>query len=133
MESATFELPQSPTPDSFNLGGSFTFDYEPAVVDGTPTNLLNLAFFNSAGLGGFMDSAFYNLTGAQLYSGAEGSPTFLPGVYQLTSFSGNMDTLTLSVAGVPEPSTWALMLIGFSGLGWAALRRGRKPSPALVG
>ncbi|MBL8587655.1 MAG: PEP-CTERM sorting domain-containing protein [Methylobacteriaceae bacterium] len=25
--------------------------------------------------------------------------------------------------GVPEPSTWAMMLIGFAGLGWAARRR----------
>jgi hypothetical protein len=30
--------------------------------------------------------------------------------------------------GVPEPSTWAMMLCGFAGLGYAAFRRGRKDS-----
>jgi PEP-CTERM motif len=28
-----------------------------------------------------------------------------------------------SVRGVPEPSTWAMMVLGFAGLGYAALRR----------
>jgi PEP-CTERM motif len=31
---------------------------------------------------------------------------------------------------VPEPSTWAMMLAGFAGLGWLAHARGRKTSPA---
>jgi hypothetical protein len=31
------------------------------------------------------------------------------------------------VSGVPEPSTWAMMLIGFAGLGFASHRRTRKP------
>ena len=30
-----------------------------------------------------------------------------------------------SIAGVPEPASWALMLVGFGGLG-AALRRSRR-------
>ena len=30
------------------------------------------------------------------------------------------------VAGVPEPSTWAMLLLGFAGLGYAAYRRGGK-------
>ena len=31
--------------------------------------------------------------------------------------------LDITTGGVPEPSTWALMLVGFGGLGWAALRK----------
>jgi hypothetical protein len=31
-----------------------------------------------------------------------------------------------SLAPVPEPSTWAMMLVGFAGLGYAAIRRGRE-------
>jgi hypothetical protein len=35
-------------------------------------------------------------------------------------------------AAVPEPSTWAMLLVGFAGLGYAALRRGRTPISALA-
>ena len=43
-------------------------------------------------------------------------------------------TLTFSPSGgatpaVPEPSTWAMMLIGFAGLGWLARLRRRKLTP----
>jgi len=30
-----------------------------------------------------------------------------------------------SLSGAPEPSTWALMLLGFAGLGYAGYRRAR--------
>jgi hypothetical protein len=37
-------------------------------------------------------------------------------------------TATLSVpSGVPEPSTWAMMLLGFAGIGFMAYRRKSKP------
>jgi hypothetical protein len=36
------------------------------------------------------------------------------------------------VGGVPEPSTWAMMLLGFAGLGFAALRRNRKTGSAFA-
>ncbi len=31
---------------------------------------------------------------------------------------------------VPEPSTWAMTLAGFAGLGWLARLRARKSKPA---
>jgi hypothetical protein len=36
------------------------------------------------------------------------------------TFTGTMTPITVSV---PEPSTWALMVIGFAGLGWIGRRR----------
>jgi hypothetical protein len=39
---------------------------------------------------------------------------------------------TSTVCGVPEPSTWAMMLIGFAGLGFAAHRRSRKSAGAFA-
>jgi hypothetical protein len=37
---------------------------------------------------------------------------------------------SLSGSVVPEPSTWAMMLLGFAGLGFAAYRHARKTGPA---
>jgi hypothetical protein len=36
----------------------------------------------------------------------------------------------ISVALIPEPSTWAMTLAGFAGLAWLARRGRRKTSPA---
>ena len=38
----------------------------------------------------------------------------------------------ISVAAVPEPSTWALLLLGFAGVGFASYRRTRKGAASLV-
>jgi hypothetical protein len=37
-------------------------------------------------------------------------------------------TLETSVAAVPEPSTWAMMILGFAGVGFVAYRRKSKPA-----
>jgi PEP-CTERM motif len=36
------------------------------------------------------------------------------------------DNIVTNVGGVPEPSTWAMMLLGFAGLGFTGFRRGKK-------
>ena len=37
------------------------------------------------------------------------------------------ESLTISVtSGVPEPSTWAMMILGFAGVGFTAYRRKSK-------
>jgi hypothetical protein len=41
--------------------------------------------------------------------------------------AGLAPRFTGAVAAVPEPSTWAMLLIGFAGLGYGALRRKRTP------
>jgi choice-of-anchor C domain-containing protein len=38
----------------------------------------------------------------------------------------------VSVSAVPEASTWAMMLIGFAGLGLVAYRRARRTTPAIA-
>ena len=42
-----------------------------------------------------------------------------------TAFLDNVSLVTGAVISVPEPSTWAMMLLGFTGLGFAAYRRAR--------
>jgi hypothetical protein len=46
------------------------------------------------------------------------------------SRGGNGSISVDLLKAVPEPSTWAMMLMGFAGLGWLAHMRRRKTSPA---
>jgi hypothetical protein len=70
--------------------------------------------------------------GASGGGGGGGGGSFLAGEFTdpvLTAGIrfGNGD---VSISSVPEPSTWAMMLAGFTGLGAIALRRKRKITPA---
>ncbi len=71
-------------------------------------------------------SASYCVT---LYDPAGAAPgaygaqqTTAPGGVWVT---GNVSVTASAIGTVPEPSTWALMLIGFGGVGWLASRRRR--------
>jgi hypothetical protein len=85
----------------------------------------------------------YTLTGADLVSlGAlgEGSQS-LPadnqwvritglGAFTQASFSSTQNAFEFSLgSGVPEPSTWAMMALGFAGLGFMSWRGPRKTVP----
>ena len=68
---------------------------------------------------------------AQAYSGDESAPTFLTGTYPGMNIGTGADaTVVISSSGppstVPEPSTWAMMLVGFAGLAFAGYRASRK-------
>jgi hypothetical protein len=39
-----------------------------------------------------------------------------------------LDDISVNVSAVPEPSTWAMMILGFAGLGFTAYRRKSKPA-----
>jgi hypothetical protein len=58
-----------------------------------------------------------------------------PGNYSLWESVGSYnypiaENGTLSVAAVPELSTWAMMLTGFAGLGFASYRASRRTAAA---
>jgi len=62
----------------------------------------------------------------------------LRGTGQLVAVTGNPDasqfvitTLTSTPSGVPEPGTWAMMLLGFGGIGFA-VRRDRRSKRELL-
>jgi hypothetical protein len=64
-----------------------------------------MSFYNdspSGSGGGLSYVPIWNLAGAQLYSGPENSPSFVPGVYSLYQVNDpqNIDTVTLSIAPV---------------------------------
>jgi hypothetical protein len=53
----------------------------------------------------------------------------LTGTFDLTQFGGSNDVVAhLLVADVPEPSTWAMLILGFAGIGFMAYRRKSKPA-----
>jgi hypothetical protein len=48
-----------------------------------------------------------------------------PGTFEWTWGTGANQNFTLLIGEVPEPSTWAMMLLGFAGLGLAGWRHRR--------
>jgi hypothetical protein len=51
---------------------------------------------------------------------ATGELTFF---YWDSNFGDNTEFVTATISGVPEPSTWAMMILGFAGVGFLAYRR----------
>lgn len=142
----TWTLPTSPTIASGNvdLGGFAGFDI-PGVSfseNGVPQSGV-LDFFASVSGGGFDLGAASVCTstgtcildegGAQLYTGTESAPTFVPGTYSMTGFPdspnpGVTGTLTVTAGpngdvftfSTPEPASFLLMGAGvLSFLGFA--------------
>jgi PEP-CTERM motif len=75
------------------------------------------------------------LSGSSTYDGATlASLGATPGTYVWTWGSGShADSMTVVIgAVVPEPSTWAMMAVGFAGLGFAGYRSARRTTAALV-
>jgi PEP-CTERM motif len=88
----------------------------------------------------------YTLTGADLVAlgatddGSHTSPlsnqlVTISGLGPFTdaTFSSSTNSFEFSIgSGVPEPSTWAMMALGFVGLGYAAFRRNSKSQPLAI-
>jgi hypothetical protein len=153
--SATWLLPQSPKPGVYGNGAYFgltgpivgTFT-ETWAGDGPiefgafffPTNEFGGGFgaFGFIGFGA-SDPEFnipfdLQVGGPQLFTGPTAAPTFRLGTYALTDACAHLCgrglgdfTLTVSAAAVPEPTTWALMILGFGSVG--ALVRRQAPRP----
>jgi hypothetical protein len=124
--SASWEQSSTPTPISY-ASGAFTdvpiFDF--TSTGSTPVGPYSDIFWYSNSLGGLFDTPdnFYAVYGAQAYSGDESAPTFLIGVYPGTDQANGDAAATVTIASVPELSTWAMMFIGFGGLSFLGYRR----------
>ena len=95
-----------------NYGNYFTTG--PSFLDGS-----GVKFFLTNG--GRVD--FFNQSSNGLYR----VNTFSPGSSNFVTASSS-----LAVAAVPEPSTWAMLIIGFGAIGFALRARRARPVPALA-
>ena len=102
---------------AYSPDGSFIYDnlYHAA---GMPFDVDGLLFVTAQNPGGY-----WNLWGTS------------PGNYSLWESVGSYnypieESGTLSVAAVPEMSTWVMMLTGFAGLGFASYRASRRTAAA---
>ncbi len=119
-----FVLDASPTPpvvdpgDFFVLAGvSGTIDNVAATFDlgfGSPSYFFNFGLINTPT--GFVS------TGLSLYTGSEAAPTFKLGTFTLTPNTPG-PAYSLTIAAVPEPASWAMLLAGFGALGAMVRRR----------
>lgn len=128
---------QSSTPTPLSVGPGFSTDvlvsnyiplYTPAVTDVTWYNSIagGGAAAASGALNVMFDPSVNGGIGGQVYFGDESAPTFAVGVYTGFVDVNTGYAATITITSVPEASTWALMLLGFAGLGLAGYRASRK-------
>jgi PEP-CTERM motif len=119
---------------SLNLGDgtttydtTFTLDISFTVPSGSGSNDFDASVTGSVhGNNGSVAINFDNAPETFNYNGG----SFTVSVNDLTISLGDPNihgTITLT-AGVPEPSTWAMLLLGFAGVGFTAYRRKSKPA-----
>lgn len=100
-------------------GGTVTHTTSVPVFDGTNFfDCWSCAFFDPAGR--FSRGTFVLDAGSYVVTGTA----------PVSPFGSGEGAIALG-GGVPEPATWALMLLGFGGLG-AALRRSRRQAATLA-
>ena len=129
--SASWTQSSTPTPLSTVDGESTDVPVAAIGLDSFGNAFTDVEFYTPLESGGFSIGNFdIQEAGAQEYTGPETAPVFTPGVYTTDTYN-NGDTgvvggvLTITAAGVPEPSTWLLLTLGFASLG-ASLRASRK-------
>lgn len=106
-----------------------------SLRSGTTGPTFDIDFFSDSKNGGLRltdaDSGDISaFSGATLYSIVGSTIGFNTGNFDLTPVSGGTPSrLTISTAAaVPEPATWAMMIVGF-GMAGAALRSRRRAAP----
>ncbi len=137
---ASFQLDSNPTPTSFtSLQTNFTSVAGTFGGVETTASLINFGrsdgIFSAAALNILAPGlGFTQFSGPEIFTGTTASPIFSAGIFNLNNpFFGGPATLTISAlpggggigAGVPEPATWAMLVIGFGMVGATVRRRNR--------
>ena len=108
-------------------------------LDGAPTDFQQIDFTVTLNGAEVVDETFTSLAAADAFFaddvinlGSVSGAAEITFAYDLVAGGSGGYGMDLAFGGaVPEPSTWAMMLIGFGGLGYAGLRRAGKGRSAL--
>jgi hypothetical protein len=114
------------TVTSITLSGSNIFGFDGDGIGLYPGSGTN-AFDTSFGSYGGTDAFFTNI----MSNNGPGTVNFIGGIAPgATGYFSLEEPVSISapptVTGTPEPATWAMMLLGFAGLGFAGYRASRK-------
>ena len=109
---------------STTVGQSYTLSFAFLQDNGTPSGLTvqwdtNQVYSETDSAHGWQTYTF-NVIGT-------GSDTVSFVAWNNPAFA-YLDNVALNVSAVPEPSTWAMLLLGFAGIGFMAYRRKSKPA-----
>lgn len=123
-QTASFTLDSSPVPSAFSSGEYFVLLNVDGLINGVNA-LFDLGFGAStySSRFGLLDPSegteYIAGPGSSLYSGPEAAPTFKTGTFAL---SGGYN---ISIFGppIPEPATWAMMVLGAGFTGMSMRRR----------
>jgi len=117
----------APTTGTYDIASSF------ALLDNNPTGILAEIFKNGGSLFSQVISSPAANLGTQAYGPAvkfvqdnvslQAGDTLSFVVNNNGLFYDDSTALTATITAVPEPSTWAMMVLGFAGLGFMAYRR----------
>lgn len=128
--SFSFNISPNPTPTSVDPGNGFdtdVFNFQ-YTLDGAPVATLPQISWGNISAGGLIGlsfaDGFFQIDGAQAYTGSESDPTIIPGIYPLSSdsefieFGNDYGTtpltgdLTIADVTTPEPSSFFLLGTG---------------------
>lgn len=120
---------------AFLFGGSAS-DYAVSTVDNNPLNIDNRAHYEMIGVGSrvFADSFFRGTEGVTRYQDVYVYDEKVDTVSAYVNDFGNTNVnyaFRVVAGAVPEPSTWALMLLGFGFVG-GAIRSAKRQQKVTV-
>ena len=129
---------EGPTYPGGPAGVQYSFDQssDPTPISYVTGEYTEVPIWNGTGIFAGADAVYWYSSvlddgqyafGPQGYTGPESAPVFAPGtLYEYVPSDGLTGALTLAV---PEPSVWAMLLVGIGTVG-AAMRQARRKATA---